>query len=101
VVCSCWRASWRLGALAYAQSTHGELRIEVRDSQGAAVSARAELVGRDNRLRRYFPFAADGRYVATRLPFGIYRVSIDAKGFVPWAKLVRIPLGRTDAYFSA
>ncbi len=78
------------GALAYAQSPQGELRIEVQDSQGAAVAARAELVGRGNRVRRYLSFEPDGKYLATGLPFGIYRLSIDAKGFVPWTNLVDI-----------
>jgi hypothetical protein len=79
-----------LAALAHAQTPHGELRIEVHDSQGASVAARAELAGRDNQLRRYFPSSADGRYIAAGLPFGSYRLRVEAKGFAPWTKLVEI-----------
>jgi hypothetical protein len=78
------------GVVAFAQGRQGELRIEVRDSQGAPVAARAELVGRGNRLRQDLPLKADARCVATGIPFGSYRLSITARGFAPWIKLVEI-----------
>lgn len=73
-----------------AQRVRGELRIEVHDSAGATIAADAELLSEANQLHRTFKIAQDGRYTAQDLPFGIYRLNINAEGFAPWAKLVDI-----------
>ena len=75
---------------AHAQRVRGELRIEVRDPQGAAMAPSAELVSDVNQLRRTFQVGADGRYTAQDLPFGVYRLSMSAHGFAPWTNLVEI-----------
>src|SRR6202035_1730484 len=74
----------------HAQRVRGELRIEVHDSAGAAVAADAELLSEANQLHRTFKIAQDGRYTAQDLPFGIYRLKINAEGFAPWSNLVDI-----------
>ena len=73
-----------------AQQDRGELRIEVRDPQGAALVAQGELVSVGNQFRLNFQVAEDGRYVAKSLAFGIYRVSVTHGGFVPSTQLVEI-----------
>jgi len=73
-----------------AQRVRGELRLEVRDPQGAALSSGAELISDANQLRRSFQVNPDGRYVAQDLPFGVYRLTLSAKGFAPWTDLVEI-----------
>jgi carboxypeptidase family protein len=75
---------------AYAQRSRGELHIEVRDPQGAALASAAEVVSEANQLRRAFPVGVDGRYVLQDLPFGVYRLSLSATGFAPWTDLVEI-----------
>jgi outer membrane cobalamin receptor len=75
---------------AYAQRSRGELHIEVRDPQGAALAPAAELVSEANQFRRTFPVGVDGRYVLQDLPFGVYRLSLTAEGFAPWTDLVEI-----------
>jgi len=75
---------------ARAQRVRGELHIEVHDPQGAVVAPAAELVSEANQLRRTFQVAADGHYTAQDLPFGIYRLSLQAEGFAPWSNLVEI-----------
>jgi outer membrane cobalamin receptor len=75
---------------ASAQRSRGELRIEVRDPQGAALAPAAELISEANQFRRTFPVAVDGRYVLHDLPFGVYRLSLSAEGFAPWTDLVEI-----------
>lgn len=75
---------------AEAQRVRGELRLEVRDPQGAAVSPSGELVSEANRFRRTFVAGPDGHYVAQDVPFGVYRLSLDATGFAPWSELVEI-----------
>ncbi len=81
-----------LGSLvnARAQAPRGELRLEVRDPQGAVVAARAELVSKANQVTRTFALANNGRYVARELPFGVYRLSVIARGFAAWRGLVEI-----------
>jgi hypothetical protein len=75
---------------AWAQRVRGELHVEVRDSQGSALAAAAELVSEANQFRRAFQMRADGRFVAQDLPFGIYRLSLTAEHFAPWNKLIEI-----------
>ncbi len=72
------------------QRARGELRIEVRDSQGASVPADAELLSEANQVHRNFQISLDGRYTAQDLPFGIYRLTIRAEGFASWSNLVEL-----------
>src|ERR1700730_3920561 len=74
----------------YAQRVRGELRIEVHDSAGATLSADAELLSEGNQLHRTFKIAQEGHYTAQDLPFGVYRLNINADGFAPWTNLVDI-----------
>jgi hypothetical protein len=74
----------------HAQRVRGELRIEVHDSAGATIAADAELLSEANQLHRTFKIAQDGRYTAQDLPFGVYRLNINAEGFAPWTNLVDI-----------
>ncbi len=75
---------------ATAQQNRGELRIEVRDPQGAALVAQGELVSSGNQFQLNFHVGEDGRYVAQGLAFGVYRVSLTHGGFVPSTQLVEI-----------
>ena len=79
-----------VGRATYSQHSRGELRIEVRDPQGAAAPSHAELVSDANQFRRSFQLGADGRYVVQDLAFGVYRLSVDAEGFAPWSGLVEV-----------
>jgi hypothetical protein len=73
-----------------AQQDRGELRIEVRDPQGAALVAQGELVSVGNQFQLNFQAGDDGRYVAHGLAFGVYRVNVTHSGFVPSTQLVEI-----------
>src|SRR5437899_3249507 len=77
-------------ASARAQRVRGELRLEVHDPHGAAVSPAGELVSEANGVRRAFVAGPEGRYLAQDLPFGVYRLSLQAEGFAPWSDLVEI-----------
>jgi len=79
-----------LHGAAGAQRARGELRIEVRDPQGAALAPAAELVSDANQFRRSFQITADGRYVLQDLPFGVYHLTLTAKGFTAWNDLVEV-----------
>src|SRR5437660_3610075 len=73
-----------------AQRVRGELHLEVHDPHGTAVSPIGELVSEANGFRRTFAAGPEGRYVAQDLPFGVYRLSLQAEGFAPWSDLVEI-----------
>src|SRR6267143_6728487 len=75
---------------ARADRVRGELHLEVHDPQGTAVSPAGELVSEANGFRRTFVPGPEGRYVAQDLPFGVYRLSLQAEGFAPWSDLVEI-----------
>jgi hypothetical protein len=75
---------------AAAQRDRGELQIEVRDSQGAVLSASGELVSEGNQFHLDFSVGDDGRFAAQDLAFGVYRVSVSRSGFVPTVQLVEI-----------
>jgi hypothetical protein len=76
--------------MARAQAVRGELRLEVKDLQGAALQASGELVSEANQIQFSFAVGREGRYTARNLPFGVYRLSLSAPGFAAWSKLVRI-----------
>src|SRR6266702_3014609 len=73
---------------ARAQRVRGELRLEVHDPHGAVVSPAGELISEANGIRRTFVAGPEGRYVAQDLPFGVYRLSLQAAGFAPWRELL-------------
>src|SRR5436190_10542862 len=73
-----------------AQRVRGELRLEVHDPHVAAVSPAGELVSEANGVRRAFVAGPEGRYAAQDLPFGVYRLSLQAEGFAPWSDLFEI-----------
>ncbi|HXN95405.1 MAG TPA: TonB-dependent receptor [Candidatus Acidoferrales bacterium] len=75
---------------ARAQRVRGELRLEVHDPHGTALSPSGELVSEANGFRRTFVAGSEGRYVAQDLPFGVYRLSLQAEGFALWSDLVEI-----------
>jgi len=77
-------------ALARAQRVRGELHVEVRDPQGSALAATAQLASEANQVHRTIQIGADGRATVQDLPFGIYRLSLTAESFAPSNKLIEI-----------
>ena len=75
---------------ARAQRVRGELRLEVHDPHGAALSPAGELISEANGFHRTFVAGPEGRYIAQDLPFGVYRLSLQAEGFAAWSNFVEI-----------
>src|SRR5277367_3872776 len=88
---------WALPALA--QSTTGELRLTVTDPAGSRVKATVDLVSQFNEYSQTFTTNSQGKLDAKRLPYGLYRVQIQAQGFAEVSEPVEIrsalPLDRT------
>jgi hypothetical protein len=74
----------------HALRARGEVRIEVHDPRSASVASTGELVSDGNQFRRNFHTDHDGRYVAQDLPFGVYRLSLNAEGFALWTDVIEI-----------
>jgi hypothetical protein len=81
---------WFFALPAAAQRDRGELQIDVRDPQGATLSASGEIISEGNQFHLSFTIGDDGRYAAQDLAFGVYRVSVSHSGFVPVVQLVEI-----------
>jgi len=81
---------WFFALPALAQRDRGELQIEVRDPQGAVLTASGELVSQVNQFHLEFTIGDDGRFAAQDLAFGVYRLSVSHSGFVPAVQLVEI-----------
>jgi outer membrane receptor protein involved in Fe transport len=64
----------------WAQST-GDLKIDVKDSSGAGVSAKGVAVNLDSGITHAFETNAQGTYTLSALPYGRYRVQITKQGF--------------------
>ena len=75
---------------AAAQRQRGEVRLEVRDPGGAAVGARGEILSQGNEFRRSFQIGNDGNYLLQDLPYGVYRLSVQAEGFALWSGVVEV-----------
>jgi outer membrane receptor for Fe3+-dicitrate len=73
-----------------AQSKTGELRLKISDPQGLGVHADVALVSEANDYRSNFATDDAGAMTAKRLPFGIYRVSIQKDGFAPVSQVLEV-----------
>jgi TonB-dependent Receptor Plug Domain len=82
-----------------AQSTTGEFRLRVEDPLGTGVKATVNLDSQGNQYSQRFLTNQRGEVDAKRLPYGIYQVQIQAKGFAEVSEPVEIrsalPLDRT------
>ncbi len=67
-------------ALLQAQQT-GEIRLEVKDSSGAAVRASGKLLGASGGSATSFETDIQGRYTAVNLTPGAYRLEVTKAGF--------------------
>ena len=83
----------------FSQSNTGELRLTVTDPAGLAVKTLVELRSEANQYRYTFSTDEKGYVDFERLPYGIYRVRIEAPGFAKIFEPVEIrsalPLDRT------
>jgi hypothetical protein len=73
-----------------AQSNAGELRLKITDPDGLALKTAVELVSQGNEYRHTFTTDDQGDLDAKRLPYGIYRLLVQAPGFAPVSEPVEI-----------
>jgi len=75
---------------AFGQANQGELQIKVTDPSGLAVKASVRIVSEANHYAKTLTADAEGRLVAQRLPFGLYRVEIHEPGFADVSESIEI-----------
>ena len=65
----------------------GSIQGVVRDrSQGAVAGAQLEIVNTETNLRYQVTSGQDGSYRVLALPVGTYKLTVNAKGFRPFAE---------------
>src|ERR1700730_5746433 len=74
----------------YCQSNRGELRLKVTDPSGLGVKATVVVVSEANQYRNTLTTTEQGTLDVQRLPFGVYRLEIVQRGFLPLSETVEI-----------
>jgi hypothetical protein len=74
----------------YAQTDTGELRITVTDETQRPLPATLILVSEANEYRRTFQTDSAGHLSVSRLPYGVYRLTLQQAGFAPYSGLVEV-----------
>ncbi len=75
---------------AFCQTNTGELRIKVTDPSGAGVKSTVLVVSEANQYRASLSTNDHGVLNVLRLPFGIYQVQINQRGFQPASATIQI-----------
>src|SRR5271169_2912234 len=72
------------------QVNTGELRLKVTDPTGLGLKTSAQVVSDGNQYDNTFTTDESGYADLRPLPYGIYLVKVEAKGFAPVNKVVEI-----------
>jgi hypothetical protein len=85
-----------LASTLLAQAASGELRLAVTDATGLPVVSAVQLTSDANQYDEHLTTDSRGRLIATRLPFGLYRIQVQRAGFSLFSDAIEIrsPLPR-------
>ena len=72
-----------------AQHERGEIHLQVQDQRGGPLQASVELVSEINQVQRAASTDREGHYVARDLPFGVYKLRVSRKEFLPSEQLIK------------
>lgn len=78
------------GTRAISQSTSGEVLLHVADAAGRAIQVSVHLVSEANQYNETLATDRQGNLDVARLPYGVYRLEIDAAGFAPVVETIAI-----------
>src|SRR6266851_4425930 len=73
-----------------AQLAEGEIRLRVADATGLPLPSSGVLTSDSSQTERRFQTDAQGRFTFDRLPFGLYRIAVDAAGFAQRTEVVDV-----------
>ena len=74
----------------HAQRGTGELLVQVRDATGGAVQASGTIEGDATHVRQPFTTDASGAFIVRELPFGRYRLRVQAAGFSVFSSVIDV-----------
>jgi len=74
----------------YCQSNRGELRLKVTDPSGLGVRTNVLIVSEANQYRNSLTTTEQGTLDVLRLSFGVYRLEVAERGFLPASETVDI-----------
>ena len=74
----------------HCQSNRGELRLKVTDPSGLGVRTNVLIVSEANQYRNTLTTTEQGTLDVLRLAFGVYRLEIVQRGFLPLSEIVDI-----------
>ncbi len=79
---------WALPA--WSQANQGELRLRITDPAGAGVKCTVQLVSEANEYHAVLATNGQGQLDVQRLPFGIYQLQVQARGFAAVSRTVQV-----------
>ena len=85
-----WVWLMTVSSLLHGQARQGEIRLQVRDSNGHAMAASGVIRSDMNRLQRSVEVSGQGALSLRDLPFGVYRLVLNAPGFAEYSDLLEI-----------
>ena len=85
-----WVWLMSVSTLLHGQARQGEIHLQVRDSNGHAMSASGVIRSDMNRLQRSVEVSGQGALSLRDLPFGIYRLVLNAPGFAEYSELLEV-----------
>jgi len=74
----------------FCQTNTGELRLTVTDPSGARVKSTVLIISEANQYRASLSTNDQGELDVLRLPFGIYQIQVNEKGFAAISKTIQI-----------
>jgi TonB-dependent Receptor Plug Domain len=74
----------------FCQTNTGELRLTVTDPSGARVKSTVLIISEANQYRTSLSTNDQGELDVLRLPFGIYQIQVNEKGFAAISKTIQI-----------
>src|SRR3984885_934274 len=79
-----------MGCPLRAQESDAELRLSITDPSGLGVRTAVELTSDANHFSRITGTNDTGQLVIRRLPYGVYRLQVNEKGFAPVSRVVEL-----------
>src|SRR5690348_10713535 len=81
-----------------AQTNTGELRIKITDPSGLGLKAKVEISSSANEYRSTLTTDDSGNAIAKKLPYGVYRITVQQPGFAPVSQTMEIRSALPENY---
>ena len=86
------------GSRICAQTNTGELRIKITDPSGLGLKAKVEISSSANEYRSTLTTDDSGNAIAKKLPYGVYRITVQQPGLAPVSQTMEIRSALPENY---